>query len=364
MAGEKTLEPSDHKLEQARKKGQVPVSKDFAHCIVFGVGLELTFALEATVRKQMSQLFDLALSASRNNFQDIFSNILVVSGTILFLSFLVFAIANVVLGVLGYWGQFGVLFSATPVTPDITKLNPINYFQNIFTEKKLFEIVSSLSKMGVFGLMAYVITLSELPDIVMLASGDLSMIYAASVTLIHGLLRVLVGISIVLAVIDFFVQRRAHIKQNRMDFEEMFREYKEMEGDPEVKGARKQIAYELANSDPVSNTENANAVVVNPTHFAVAMLFDPQKAPVPIVCAKGCDDVARAMIGRAQQKSIPVIRHVWLARTLYATAKEKKTIPRSLFDPVALLYSVVEQMKEQGGKYFELDNSERPPNNI
>lgn len=364
MSGEKTLEPTEHKLQEARKKGQVPVSKDLAHCLTVGLGMELAFALEKLARKKLAELFDLALRGSHNNFETIFSNLLIASGTILLVGMVIFAISNIVLSLFGYWGQFGVLFSATPITPDFNKLNPVTNVKNIVSERKLMETLLAVGKLLVFGLVTYLLTRSELPAIVTMAGGDPPMAYAATVDILHGLFRILIGISIFLAVIDLFVQRRAHTKQNRMNFEEMFREYKELEGDPWVKGERKALARSLATSDPVSKTEGANAVVVNPTHFAVAMLFDPKSKPVPVICAKGRDEVARAMIQRAHDKGIPVIRHVWLARTLYATAKEDRPIPRPLFDPVALVYSVIEQMKEQGGSYLELDSSEQPPRNI
>ena len=364
MSGEKTLEPTQHKLEEARKKGQVPVSRDLAHCLTVGLGMELAFALEKITRKQLAELFDVALRGPKNNFDAIFSNLLIVSGTILLISMVVFAISNIVLSLFGYWGQFGVLFSSKPIAPDFNKLNPVSNVKNIISERKLMETLLAIGKLIVFGLVTYLITRSELPAMVTMAGGDPLMAYSASIEILQGLFRMLIGISIFLAVIDLFVQRRAHIKQNRMNFEEMFREYKEMEGDPWVKGERKALARSLANSDSVSKTEGANAVVVNPTHFAVAMLFDPKSKPVPVICAKGRDEVARAMIQRANDKGIPVIRHVWLARTLYATAKEGRPIPRPLFDPVALVYSVIEQMKEQGGSYLELDSSEQPPRNM
>lgn len=358
---EKTLAPTPHRLQDARKNGQVPISRDLASCVLLGLGVETVFALEALCRDRFSELVDLSLRAPGGDFTTVLSGMAAASGTLLFLSFLVFLGIGVVAGVLGYWGQFGVLFSAKPLTPSFDKINPVNTLKNIFSRKKLMEVVIAICKLVAMGLLSYVVIRSELPDLVGLAGGGPGHAYAAALAMLRGLFHILFGLSVFLAVFDFIVQRQAHTRQLRMSFEEVVRENKENEGDPLIKGARRELAFEWLNADPVSQTENANAVVVNPTHFAVAMFFDPEKSPVPTVCAKGRDEVARAMIRRAHEKGIPVIRHVWLARTLFATAKEKTAIPRALFDPVALLYSVVEQLEAQGGGYLELDGSEHPP---
>jgi type III secretion protein U len=361
---EKNIDPTPHKLQDARKKGQVPVSKDVAACVLLGMGMEAAFALEDVSRQRLSELFDLSLRATQADFMTVLSGAVTASGWLLMLSFLIYAGIGLVAGVLGYWGQFGPNFSAEPLVPSIDKLNPINTIKNIFSMRKVMEILMALFKLVAIGLLSYVVIRSELPALVGLAGGNASHSYGAAVEMIRGLFHILLGVTACIAIIDFFVQRRAHQKQLRMNMEEVIREFKENEGDPLIKGARKEFAFELLYSDPVSKTEQANAVVINPTHFAVAMLFDPQSAPVPVVCAKGRDETARAMIRRAQEKGIPVIRHVWLARTLYATAKEQKPIPHALFDPVALLYSVVEQLNQEGQHYAELDDSEHPPNNL
>jgi type III secretion protein U len=166
-----------------------------------------------------------------------------------------------------------------------------------------------------------------------------------------------------LAMIDFAMQKYFHTKELMMDMEEIKKEYKESEGDPMVKGQRKQLAREWANSDPVKKTDDANAVVVNPTHFAVAMLFDQNLTPVPVVLAKGKDEVAQAMIRRAKERGIPVIRHVWLARTLYATCRPDTVVPKSSYEAVALVYAVVLELIAQNEtqRTVELESFGDPP---
>jgi type III secretion protein U len=360
---EKTLEPTEHKLEESRKKGQIAVSKDLAHCLLLMVGVEAAFGMEKMARSGIGQLFELAMRAPAHPFKEIYPNMLIVIGTILGMAFCIFGLITIVCGVVGYWGQFGVLFAPDPLIPSPDKINPLSAIKQMFSVKKLNETLLALFKMIVFGILTYLTTKWELPNLVGLAGGSVEQSYLAAITLFRHLFRMLLIVSLVLAVIDFFVQKAAHIKQLKMSIDEVIREHKENEGDPMIKGQRRNLALEILNADPVQQTEGSNAVVVNPTHFAVAMLFDPaQGIKVPMVCAKGSGPTALAMIARATEKGIPVIRHVWLARTLFATAKSRKAIPRSLFDPVALVYTVVDHLKDvQGQGYVILDESGLPP---
>lgn len=358
---EKNLDPTDHKLKEARKKGTVPVSRDVASCLVVTVGVETAFALEELCRSQWSELMDLALRAQGMDFHTVLNALVVSSTTLLGTVAAIFLLAIVAAALLGYWGQFGVVFSTHPLIPRFDKINPKSMLALIFSTQKLGELGISIFKMVAIGLLSYSVIRSELPAVAGLASGSALQAYLGAVAMLRGLFHVILGALIVLALADFLVQRHAYIKQQRMDFEEVTREHKENEGDPLIKSARRGLAFEMLNNDPVSNTENANAIVVNPTHFAVALFFDPKLQPVPLVCAKGANEVAKAMIRCAHARGIPVIRHVWLARTLFAVAKENKVVPRTLFDPVALIYSVVEQLRLQGSTYCELDNTGDPP---
>jgi type III secretion protein U len=181
------------------------------------------------------------------------------------------------------------------------------------------------------------------------------------VAVVHGFFRILMGATLVFAVIDVIMQRHAHNKGLMMSLEDIIKEYKQSEGDPMIKGQRKQIAMEILNSDPVQATGTANAVVVNPTHFAVALFYKPGEVTVPMVCAKGHAETAQAMIAHAQSLGIPVIRHVWLARTLFATGKAGQFVPAPTLSATALLFAVVDYMRECEASYLVLDESPLPP---
>lgn len=358
---EKTHDPTHGRLEQARRRGQVPVSRDFARVVVCWPLAELCFGLERLARDAIGQLFDLALRWHTMSFDAALAQM--VHGSLAL--FAVFAglcaVVVTVMAIAGFWGQFGVLIAPESLTPSPDKLNPISALQNMFSAKKLQEIGLSLVKVAVLGVLAYTTVRDELPDIVSLAGGEPRHVYDAALSLLRGLFRLCMGTMLVLAVIDLAIQRMAHIKSLRMSLDEIIREYKENEGDPMLKGERKALARELANSPPKKKTEGAAAVVVNPTHFAIALAYDPETVRVPVVCAKGVDEAAREMIAHAQALGIPVIRHVWLARTLYATAKEDEVVPRPTFEATALVIAVSQALRERGETHAILDETALPP---
>ncbi len=358
---EKTHDPTPGRLEQARKKGQVPVSRDLARVVVGWPVAEAMFALEGKGREAVYQLFELALRWHTMSFDAALAQMVHGSLLLLGVSAAVALLLVPLLAIAGFWGQFGVLIAPESLTPSIEKIDPVNAAKNLISAKKLQELGLGLLKVLLLGVLAYATIRDELPDIVALAGGDPHHLYDATLTLVKGLFRMCMLAMLVLAAVDFGVQRMAHIKSLRMSFDEIIREYKENEGDPMIKGERRALAQELASSGPAEQTDGANAVVVNPTHFAIAMFYDGVNTRVPVVLAKGVDESAQAIIARARARGIPVIRHVWLARTLYATAKENQAVPKPTFEAAAMVYAVAEVMRERGLTDAVLDESALPP---
>jgi type III secretion protein U len=276
----------------------------------------------------------------------------------------VFFVLNPIISFASHWGQFGVLVAPEVLTPSFDKFNPINGIKSLFKLKKLIELLENIVKAGLIGFVIFLISRSELNNIMQLAGGAPKDSYAAFITLLRNIFHITVILCLVIGIIDYAVQHHFHKKELMMDMEEFKKEFKEMEGDPMIKNKRKQIAREWANENPVAKTEKANAVVVNPTHFAVALFYDQEDGNVPVVLAKGRDQIAQAMIDRARECHIPVIRHVWLARTLYATCKSNTFIPKSSYEAVAHVYAVIHYliMNDQVGMEVELESEGEPPN--
>jgi type III secretion protein U len=290
-------------------------------------------------------------------------DMLVGAGILLLIVFFICFVVCIPVAIIFHWGQFGVLIAPEAATIKFDKLNPVNGIKGIFSKKKLFEVLLSTAKAVLIGWLVYMLVYAKLPSIVQLAGGGPADAYFGFIDMLRSIFHVLLTICIVTSIVDLAIQKAFHKKDLMMDMEEIKREFKESEGDPMVKGQRKQLAREWANEAPAAKTEKANAVVVNPTHFAVAMFYDPKEAMVPIVLAKGKDDIAQAMIQRAREFNIPVIRHVWLARTLYATGRQDSVIPKSSYEAVAQVYAVVNELVAMNdlGRNVELESLGEPP---
>lgn len=361
MSDDKNEEPTDKKIEDAREKGQIAVSRDLAKLVTLVAMAETAFASEPLWRDAIESLMTFGLSSVGKPFQAALGEMITSSVVLLLIVFCVCLVICTVSAVAGNWGQFGVLISAESITPKFDKLNPVNGVMQLFSKKKLIELLVTVGKAALIGWIVYLLARGALPDIVQLAVGEPKDVYRTFFQLIKSIFHSVIIVCVCLGLVDFAMQKHFHRKELMMDMEEIKREYKESEGDPMVKGQRRQLARQWANEAPVARTEDANAVVVNPTHFAVAMFYDPAEAMVPLVLAKGRDATAQAMIERARSLGIPVIRHVWLARTLYATAKADTPVPKASYEAVAHVYAVVQELLETDNREAELERFGEPP---
>lgn len=361
---EKNLDPSEKKLQDAREQGQVVMSRDLARLIMLLVVGEMAFGSEPLWREAVESLMTLSFKQIGQPFFHSMLEMWMSVGILLAIVFAAFFLVCSVIGVTSHWGQFGILIAPKILEPKFDKLNPVNGIKQIFSLRKLGETGITLLKIILICLISYLVVRSQLPDIVRLAAGGPKDVYKGFITLLYALFHIIAVICLILGVIDYAMQRHFHIKGLMMNMEDMKQEYKESEGDPMVKGQRKQLAMELAMSgEAAEQTEGANAVVVNPTHFAVAMFYDGESSPVPMVQSKGKDLIAKAIIARAKERGIPVIRHVWLARTLYATGRTGRAIPKASYEAVAHVYAVIEELRQmdQMDRVVELNSDGKPP---
>lgn len=359
MSDDKNEEPTHKKIEDAKKKGQVAVSRDLARLAMLVVVAELAFATESLWRGVISNLMEASITSVGRDFMLAVMQMLTTAGIFLMIIISVCFVVCITIAVAAHWGQFGILVATEAITPKFDKLNPVNGFKQLFSKKKLIELLITVGKAVLIGWIVTNLVRSNLPNIVALAGGEPKDAYYGFITLLHSIFHVIIVVCLCLAMVDFAIQKYFHKKELMMDKEEVKREHKESEGDPMVKGQRKRLARQWANEAPVAKTEGANAVVVNPTHFAIAMYYDSGQQMVPLVLAKGKDEIALAMIRRARECGIPVIRHVWLARTLYATCQADTVIPKESYEAVAHVYAVVHELvsSEQTDLEVELESN-------
>jgi type III secretion protein U len=344
MSGEKTEQPTHKKLQDARKKGQVAKSKDFTqtalilalfgYVISAGSSIAHGFAeLLVLPMNFLGQPFDLALES--------LVSVVLHKGTMALLPFLGIVLA---IGIGVEMLQVGVLFSFEALKPSGKKLNVAANAKNMVSKKSLVEFLKNILKVGVLSAILYVVVHREMEHLLELPKAGVAGVGIAITALLKVLIVNVAMVYIVIALADFIYQRFAYKKELMMSKDEVKREYKESEGDPHIKGARKHLHQEMMMSGMVEKTRKASVVVTNPTHFAVALYYDDEKTPLPMVLAKGADLVAHRMIAIAKEEGIPVMQNIPLARALYAQAQLEQYVPSDLLEPVAEVLRVVRQV--------------------
>ncbi|QXI31258.1 type III secretion system export apparatus subunit SctU [Pseudomonas vanderleydeniana] len=347
---EKTEEPTQKKLADARKKGQVGQSQDVPKLLIFAALLEMILGLASGGIGKLEALVLLPLQQLGRPFGAGVGEVLSKAGWDLLMFMLPVLGIAVAMRLAGGWVQFGPLFAPEALKLDFERLNPLNQFKQMFSSRQLFNLFNSLCKAVLIGVLLYLVLPPALGDLIGLANTDLDTYWQAMISLFSRLSRTCLGVLLVLAAIDFALQKYFFIKGQRMSHEDVRKEFKEMEGDPHMKSHRKSVARELtqqpANAAPAkAPVEEADLLLVNPTHYAVALFYRPQQTPLPRIICKGHDAEARDLIMRARQSGVPVIRFVWLARTLYRS-EVGHFIPRETLQAVAQVYRLLRELDE------------------
>jgi type III secretion protein U len=340
----KTEEPTPKRLRDARQRGDVWQSTDLSATVVLIVFTLLAVAGVRPALAALTQALGDAVVAATRPETDVLQRVRQLMVWLGIGSVIAAAVMTAVAALVSAI-QVGGAFSATKLAPDLGKLDPIEGLKRMFSLRTLFELLRLLVKLLAIGLMLWVLARSQLP---LLAQAE--RIPLLSWLLIGGqhieallMLSCLVFGAVALA--DVAYQRWDYRRRHRMTKEEVRREYKEREGDPILRGRRRQLHQELAFNDMLSRVRTASVVVVNPTHVAVALHYDPQETPIPMVVAKGEGEVARAIRQAAEEAGVPVYRDVSLARALQGQTPINDYIPDDLIEPVAHVLRWVERMK-------------------
>jgi type III secretion protein U len=349
MSDEKTEEPTSKKLDDAKKKGQSPKSQDVNAAVsVFGVMVCLMAAGEWMfdgIKKVIALGFD-HVSEIRGDEQMLAIAVDLATRSLLIV--LPVIAASVLLGLIAAFAQVGVNISFEPISPNFDKLNPAEGLKKLVSVKSLIEFAKMLLKAIALGWVAWVVIRDLVPLLV--GAAYLPPLGIASIAW-KAVLKLLGAASIVFIVVgpvDFALQKWLFIRDQRMTKDEIKREYKEMEGDPLIKGQRKQLAHELANSDPKQRVPNASVVVTNPTHYAVALYYESGRTPLPLIVAKGFDVEAMQIREIAEAHRIPIVGNPPLARSLYKLELDDP-VPEELFEAVAAVLRWVAVLKTIGG---------------
>lgn len=344
----KTEEPSGKRLADARKKGQVVKSQDIGHFIVLGTGALVVLGLGPWMMTDLTRVLRRFLESPHlvrlddPNWTAVFASLLGDVAAVLFLPFLFMVIAAVA----GPLMQVGLLYSTETLHPKLNKISPLSGFKRLFSRRSLMETAKGIVKISIVGSVAVILLWPEMSHVDSYVSAELGETLLSLYTLTKKLLFGVLPIILILGILDYFYQRFEFMKSMRMSKQELKDEFKNQEGDPQIKSRLRSLRNQRARKRMMANVPTATVVVTNPTHYAVALKYD-QGMSAPIVVAKGADLVAKRIRDLARDNFVPIVENPPLARTLFASAELDEEIPYEHYRAVAEVIGYVMRLKRQ-----------------
>ena len=346
-AQDRNLPASQRKLEKAREEGQVARSRDLGHFAALAVGAGLMLALAPQFSQALQDMLAHALrfkldAVSHPAFmlERLHELVVTMLWMVLPLGLLMSAVALASAVALGGWN-----WTWKPLEPKFDKLNPITGLPRLFAKQQLVDALKASVLALILGVIGALFLKSHLEDF----AGSLGLALPAAIahasrTVFDGLLLLLLALA-VFAAIDAPLQKWMHANRLKMSQQEMKQEHKELEGNVEIKHKIKQRMREMANRRMLAAVPTADLVVMNPTHYAVALKYDDTRMGAPRVVAKGADLLAMTIRDAATGAKVPVLQAAVLARALYAHAEIDREIPAALFAAVAQVLAYVYQLR-------------------
>jgi flagellar biosynthesis protein FlhB len=351
---DKTERASDKRLQDAREKGDVPRSRDLSGALVVLAGATVLMANSSQMYVHMHNIYALGLSYSREAlfsdrlpsrvFYQVMRELLAVVTPVFAATLMAAVGATVAIG--------GLNFSSDALIPKFERLDPIAGLGRLFALNGLIELVKSLLKVAFIGFAMVLLLRHDIPDVIATGSESISTGIGQSLTLVAHAAMLFAVVLALIGGADAVWQRIDYGRRNRMTKQEVKDEHKDMEGSPQLKGRIRSMQIQIARRRMIQEVPKADVIVVNPTHFAVALRYDDARMRAPRVVAKGVDVIAQQIRLVAAAHNVPLVEAPPLARALYATTELGQEIPAALYVAVAQILAYVYQLKqatERGG---------------
>ncbi len=350
---DKQFDATPQKLDRARKEGQVVKSRDFSMAISMLVVFSAVFGLAPFIWEQIVSVFTLLYEQIPNahiekmNYMYIF---LVSAKGILLILFPIFAIAWLV-AVLADFVQVGPLVAIAPLMPKLDKLNPTKYFKNIMSIKTLFELFKNIAKVIILGYIGWMVYKDHMESVLMLAQVDnnFAVMKEFGELITEFIFKACIAF-LVIAAADYGVTKWKFLQDQKMSFKEIKDEYKNSEGDPNVKAQLRQRRMQMLQQGAMDAVPTADFVVTNPTHVACALKYVAEEMDSPMLIAKGTELIAKKIIDIAKEHNVPVIENPPVARALFRMVDINQPIPPELYKAVAEILMFVYKMKNPTNK--------------
>ncbi|MGB2064634.1 MAG: flagellar biosynthesis protein FlhB [Marinomonas gallaica] len=344
---EKTEDASAKKLEQAREKGNVARSKDLSSAVLLVVAAFSMYMIGMLIVDDLTRLYAFNFSLAR---EDLFDKAMMIHHLYVSImaamdSITVFMVIVAVAGVVGSVALGGFNFSFEAITPKLSKMNPITGIKRMFSVQSLVELGKSILKVALVGTAAYFVLRYYIPTLTGLT-------FEATGTALNHAVEVLIwafilvsSSLIIIAAVDVPFQAWQHKDKLKMTKQEVKDEYKNAEGDPQVKGRIRQLQRQAAMRRMMSDVPQADVIITNPTHYSVALKYDQANGKAPVLLAKGNDFIALKIREIGNYYDIPVIQSPELTRAVYRHTEIGDEIPEGLFQVIAQLLAYVYQIR-------------------
>ena len=346
---EKIYPATPHKRNESREKGQVAKSNELVTTLALIAVLSFFFVAGYDTYHHLINIMYGAFTAIEGQLSA-GKTILIFLG-LMGVAFKIIApvmIVAVIVGILGNIFQIGLIFSSQPLMPQMSRINPISGFQRILSMRGLFEAVKSICKIGLIGYIVYVTIMSGLVDVFSLVDADKSNIAALFVSTVGRIgfqvfLRAALAL-LFLSIFDLLYQRWQHEQDIRMTREEIREEMKRTEGDPEIRRRIRRVQRELSQARMMKAIPEADAVITNPVHLAVAIKYDYEVMDSPYVVAKGERKIARQIREIAEEHGVPIVENPPLAQALYKNVEVGEVIPMEFYQAIAEVLAYVHEL--------------------
>ncbi len=346
---EKTEEPTSRRIDQAVEKGQVAFSREISSFLLFvylaifilwlvpKLGSEGAISLASFIENSDS------IRISRETASRFFYESFLIFAEIMFMPLGI----TIIIALLSSFMQNGVVFSVEPLIPKLEKISLLSGLKRIFSGRSVLEFIKGIIKISIIGYITYALMVAEISNIINLPEQEIFTINAYILILCFKIVLYVAAIMMLIALVDFLYQRFEYLKNLRMSKQELKEEFKQTEGNPEVKSKLKQIREQRARRRMMAAVPKADVVIRNPTHYAVALLYKTTEMKAPTIIALGQDDLALKIIEVAEENNVPVVTNRNLAKSLYQTCDLEEEIPIEHYKAVAEIIAYVYKLKQE-----------------
>ncbi|WP_425514023.1 fused FliR family export protein/FlhB family type III secretion system protein [Clostridium frigoris] len=348
-SGEKTEEATPKKKSESKKKGQVAKSKELSSTTTLLTVTILMVTLGAYTLDNLKGILILFL----NNYLNFtlteytFKTVLLVSLMKFAILILPIVVPIMIMGIVASLMQSGFIFTGEPLKPDLKKLDPISGFKKMFSMRSVVDLMKNLAIVTVISIIAYKFVKNNYMQIMTYGSLKIEAILAAFGSLVVDIFFKIALFMLIISIIDFAYQKYKHNKELKMSMQEIKEEYKQQEGDPQIKSKIRQKQREMASGRMMQDVPDATVVITNPTHLAIAIKYEQGGDGAPIVVAIGADNVAIKIKEIASENDIPIIENKPLARLIYKELDVGSEIPADMYQAVAEILALVYKLKKK-----------------